>query len=114
MIKATSLFSNVGIAETYLEKCGIKVVVANEIIKERAKFYQQLYPSTNMITGDITNEEIFKTIVDESLKEKVDFVIATPPCQGMSVAGKMDENDPRNSLIIKVVEFLKKQALQML
>jgi DNA (cytosine-5)-methyltransferase 1 len=34
--------------------------------------------------------------------------MATPPCQGMSIAGKMDENDPRNSLIINTIEFIKK------
>ena len=33
--------------------------------------------------------------------------MATPPCQGMSVAGKMDENDPRNKLIIKAIDFIK-------
>ena len=108
MIKAASLFSNVGIAETYLERHGIEVVVANELLKERANFYKHLYPSTNMITGDITNPEIFDAVVHDALDKKIDFVIATPPCQGMSVAGKMDENDPRNSLIIKVVEFIKK------
>ena len=107
MIKAASLFSNVGIAETYLKKYGIEVVVANELLKDRAKFYKHLYPETNMITGDITNPEIFSAVVSASLKEKIDFVIATPPCQGMSVAGKMNESDPRNSLIIKAVEFIK-------
>ena len=51
--------------------------------------------------------EIFNEIVKKSLDNKIDFLLATPPCQGMSVAGKMDENDPRNSLIIKAVEFIK-------
>jgi len=108
MIKAASLFSNVGVAEAYLQKHGIEIVVANELLKDRADFYRHLYPSTNMITGDITNQEIFEKIVKVSLEEDIDFVIATPPCQGMSVAGKMDENDPRNSLIIKAVEFIKR------
>jgi len=107
MIKAASLFCNVGIAETYLERNNIKVVVANELIKDRANFYKHLYPSTSVVTGDITNLDIFNQVVNIALKEKVDFVIATPPCQGMSVAGKMSEDDPRNSLIIKAVEFIK-------
>lgn len=108
MVKGTSLFSNVGIAEAYLKKSGIDIVVANELIKERANFYKHLYPSTNMIVGDITTPEVFESVVQSSLKENINFVIATPPCQGMSVAGKMDENDPRNSLIIKVIEFIKR------
>ena len=103
MIKGTSLFSNIGIAETYLERNGIDIVVANELIPERARFYKFLYPKTDVITGDITKDEIFNEVIKKSLDNKIEFLLATPPCQGMSVAGKMDENDPRNSLIIKVV-----------
>lgn len=41
-----------------------------------------------MICGDITNKEIFK-LVNTSIKEnKCEFLIATPPCQGMSSLGK--------------------------
>ena len=45
-MKALSLFSNVGIAETYLEEVGVDVVVANELLEQRARFYKHLYPST--------------------------------------------------------------------
>ena len=47
------------------------------------------------------------TVVDNSAKEnKCNLIIATPPCQGMSVAGKMDQNDPRNKLIIFVIQSI--------
>ena len=39
MIKGLSLFANVGIAETYLHQVGIDIVVANELLPERARFY---------------------------------------------------------------------------
>jgi len=107
MIKGTSLFSNVGIAETYLERNNIDIVVANELLSERARFYKFLHPNTDVVTGDITEETIFNEVVKKSLENEIEFLLATPPCQGMSVAGKMDENDPRNSLIIKAVEFIK-------
>lgn len=107
-IAGTSLFSNIGIAETYLNKYGIDIVVANELLENRSKFYKFCHPETNVITGDITDDKIFNKVVEESIKNNVEFLLATPPCQGMSVAGKMDEHDPRNTLIIKVVEFIKK------
>lgn len=107
MIKGASLFSNVGIAETYLEKNGIDIIVANELLPERSRFYKFLHPNTDVITGDITKEDVFNEVVKKSIDNKIEFLLATPPCQGMSVAGKMDENDPRNSLIIKAVEFIK-------
>ena len=108
MIKGTSLFCNVGIAETYLKRNNIEIVVANELLSDRAKFYKFSYPETDIITGDITDDKIFNEIVEKSKAAKIEFLLATPPCQGMSVAGKMNEHDPRNLLIIKAIEFIKK------
>lgn len=105
-----SLFANVGMAETYLDEIGINVVVANELLEERAKFYRHLYPTTEMIQGDITDPDIYKKVIKKSKEKKVEFIIATPPCQGMSLAGKRDEFDVRNQLIyyaIKAIEDLK-------
>lgn len=106
-IKAISLFANVGVAETYLQDLGIDVVVANEIDEERAEFYRHLYPKTRMICGDITKIETQKEIINESKKYNIDLVMATPPCQGMSIAGKMDPLDERNHLIFYAVLIIK-------
>ena len=61
-----------------------------------------------MIIGDITDEEIRKQIIKEAIDKEIDFIIATPPCQGMSLAGKLDPLDPRNQLIYFAVEVIKK------
>ena len=103
-----SLFANVGIAETYLYKEGIDIVVANELLEERAAFYQHLYPECHMICGDITKDEIFNEIITEAKQKNVEFILATPPCQGMSIAGYMLPEDPRNYLITYAVEAIKK------
>ena len=105
-IKALSLFANVGIAEAYLEEIGIEVVVANEIDAKRVDFYKHVYPSVNVIQGDITLSETKKSIVEESTKNGIEMIIATPPCQGMSTAGKMDEWDVRNTLICHAIELI--------
>lgn len=107
MIKGTSLFSSIGIAETYLKNYNIEIAVANELLEDRSKFYKFCHPETNIITGDITKRKIFEEVVKKSKKAGIKFLLATPPCQGMSVAGKMNEHDPRNSLIIKAIEFIK-------
>ena len=106
-IKALSLFANVGIAETYLKDIGIDVVVANEIDPKRTAFYSHLYPDVTIIEGDITQGEIKKSIIDFSSKNNIDLIIATPPCQGMSTAGKMDKWDVRNTLICHAIEVVK-------
>lgn len=104
--KALSLFANVGIAETYLEEVGITTVLANELLPDRVAFYQHLYPSVEMISGDITDPHIYDCIIQKAKKKKVDFLLATPPCQGMSIAGKMNPQDPRNQLIHYAVKAI--------
>ncbi len=107
-IKGVSLFANVGIAETYMQTQGIEIVVANELMQKRVAFYKELYPSCDMVQGDITDDEIFNSILAKAQQHKCDFLIATPPCQGMSLAGKMREDDPRNSLIKYAVKMVQK------
>lgn len=102
-----SLFANVGIAETYLGEVGVDITVANELLKPRADFYQHLYPECQMICGDITEKTVFDKIIKEAKLSNVEFIMATPPCQGMSIAGQMDPEDPRNYLITYVVDAIK-------
>lgn len=107
-LNGLSLFANVGIAEAYMKEIGIDIKVANEIAEDRARFYQDVYPETHMICGDITDDDIRTSIVNESIEKKVDFIIATPPCQGMSEAGLRLEFDPRNQLISYAVDVIKR------
>lgn len=105
-----TLFSNIGIDEIFLKEVGINVVVANELEKDRADLYQRLHPDSKMIQGDITDKEIFTKIVNQAKAKKCELIIATPPCQGMSIANavRSKKNDPRNSLIKNVVQIIKK------
>lgn len=107
-MKALSLFANIGVAEAYLDKIGVEVVLANELIKRRADLYSEIYPNTDMICGDITEKNTYETIKRKSKDESVDVIIATPPCQGFSRACRnQDENDSRNLLIMPVISLVK-------
>ena len=107
-IRCLSLFANVGIAEAMFSEIGVNVLIANELIEERARFYREVYPKTNMICGDICDDAIRDIIVEEAVKKKINFIIATPPCQGMSVAGNRDDKDPRNQLIYYAIDVIKR------
>ena len=105
-IRGLSLFSNVGIAEAMFDEIGVEIVLANELIEKRARFYQAAYPTSEMITGDITDDYIRDKIVHRAKELNVNFIIATPPCQGMSVAGNREPNDPRNQLIYYAIDVI--------
>lgn len=42
MLKAASLFANVGIDEFYFKVEGVEVVLSNELLAERCKFYSHI------------------------------------------------------------------------
>ena len=86
-LKGVSLFASAGIGETYFKDIGIDIVVANELIERRANLYKAINPETEVVCGDITDKNIFNKIIN-LCPEKIDFLLASPPCQGMSVAGK--------------------------
>jgi len=113
-LKGISLFASAGIGETYFKDAGIDIVVANELLEKRANLYSSISPETKVVCGDITNEKIFNRIIS-FCPDKVDFMLAPPPCQGMSVAGKNRcqetmESDKRNYLITYVVKAIKLMA----
>ena len=107
-MKALSLFANIGVAEAYLDEIGVEVVLANELIKRRADLYSEIYPKTEMICGDITDNKTYAAIMNKAKEKKVEVIIATPPCQGFSRACRnQDENDSRNLLIMPVISLVK-------
>ena len=107
-LRGMSLFANVGVAEAYLESIGVQIEVANELLADRAKFYQDVYPNSHMVCGDITDEAVRTSLIEEAKAKNVNFVMATPPCQGMSRVGKMEEFDVRNQLIYYAVDVIKR------
>lgn len=105
-----SLFACAGIAEMNLKKL-VNIVVANELIPIRCRIHEFWHPNAEMVCGSITDEFVKQTIIDKSLEKGVDFVLATPPCQGVSLIGKNKRNaqfleDPRNYLIFHALDVV--------
>ncbi len=104
-----SLFSNVGFGEVLLKNFGINVVCANEMLSDRCELYKDLHPDTEVVCGDISDSNIQNSIFDYTEGIKIDLILATPPCQGMSVANATkNPNDPRNKLIVHAMDFFAK------
>lgn len=106
-MKGISLFSSAGIAEIYFKDCGIEMVCASELVEKRAELHKWLYPDCQMICGDIMKEDNFDKVKEIAIKENCEFLLATPPCQGMSSLGKKDySNDKRNYLVFYVMDMI--------
>ncbi len=113
VIKAISMFSSAGIGELFLDKLNINVVLANELLPKRAKFYSEMNRNTKVIVGDITDKKVFDEYIT-SIPDDIKVLIATPPCQGVSNIGKNKTekeilNDERNYLFLSVEKVIEKK-----
>lgn len=110
MFKGLSLFSSAGVAELNLNK-KVEFHLANELLKIRADVHRFWHPKCEVVTGDVSNEKIKSEIIQKSKEMGIDFILATPPCQGVSLIGKNKRNeqflkDQRNFLIFDALEIV--------
>ena len=120
-MKSISLFACGGIGDLGLRHAGFDVIVANELVAERAEVFKYNFPESHMIVGDIWEKQ--DEILNETKRllgsDKLDLVFATPPCQGMSKngrgkllnmsrAGLRPDVDPRNLLVMPTIAIFKK------
>lgn len=111
--KAISLFAGAGGMDVGIEKAGFQVIAASELDPHAANTYRHNNPSVKLVEGDINAPDNFSMITGYS---NIDLVVGGPPCQGFSVAGKMDKDDPRSQLVFSycsVVEKLHPKAFIM-
>lgn len=115
-----SLFSSAGVGCYGFKMEGYDCIATNELIERRLeiqKFNKKCKYDTGYICGDITDISVKKKLYSElefwkknEKLDNVDVVIATPPCQGMSVANqkKNDKDLIRNSLVVESIKVIKK------
>lgn len=88
---------------------GFSTVVASDFNKPALDTFKKNFPKTDIIYGDILNEDIKNTIQEISIKNKVNMIIGGPPCQGFSNKGKkLGLKDPRNFLFLEYLEMVKR------
>ncbi|WP_367575585.1 DNA cytosine methyltransferase [Acutalibacter caecimuris] len=97
---------------------GYRCIATNEIIERRMQVQRCNHKceyDSGYIVGDITSDVIKQRIYSEIRKwkhkgnDRVDVIIATPPCQGISVINhkKNDKEINRNSLVVESVEIIR-------
>ena len=112
-----TLYSSAGVGCHGFQMEGYHCIATNEIIERRMqvqRYNHKCEYDSGYIAGDITSEDIKQRIYDEihmwekKGNDRVDVIIATPPCQGISVINhkKNDKEINRNSLVVESVEII--------
>jgi len=99
--KAVSLFSGAGGMDVGFKKANIFPVLANDIDAVACESYHKNHPDHPILQGDIK-----QYLSDIKKHSGIDFVFGGPPCQGFSVAGKMNPSDSRNELLMLYAEIV--------
>ncbi|GAA7830105.1 hypothetical protein HpCOL21_00040 [Helicobacter pylori] len=114
-----SLFSGAGVGcYGFLEE-GFECIATNETLEKRLNIQRinnKCKFDEGYICGDIKELEIKERILKRIEfysknfgNDRIDLVVATPPCQGMSVANHKKKNDEikRDSLVVESIDLIK-------
>jgi DNA (cytosine-5)-methyltransferase 1 len=102
---AVSLFSGAGGLDLGFERAGFQIVFANEADHDAADTWRanRAQNASAMHEGRI--EDFLPEL--EKYRGKVSILFGGPPCQGFSVAGKMDPEDKRSDLVFTFLDAVK-------
>ena len=113
-----SLFSSAGVGCYGFKQEDFECIATNELLQKRLKiqkYNNKCKYDSGYICGDILKQETVDKIYqeiqfwknNENLKD-ITTIIATPPCQGMSVANhKKKDEQARNSLVIESLKLIR-------
>ena len=105
-MKVIDLFAGCGGLSLGFEMAGFEIPLAIEKDEWASETYKKNHPYTKVLTSDITQITDLDNLISKD-DLPIDGIIGGPPCQGFSLSGNRDKNDPRNSLFIEFVRFVK-------
>lgn len=111
---AIDLFSGCGGFSYGFQQAGFNVLIGVDNDEFALKTFERNHKKSKGLNLDLQLPEAIDKIVSEVGKNKVDVIIAGPPCQGFSLTGTRDINDKRNTLfysIFALAERVKPRAI---
>ena len=117
MKRFVSLYSGAGGLDLGFIAAGFVPIFANDINADAMKTYTAAMNAISNKIGKSLNHKIItgdiRQVTKLPEKNSAELVIGGPPCQGFSVAGKMDPNDPRSRHVFDFLAMVKRVQPQV-
>lgn len=106
--KVIDLFSGCGGFSFGFENAGFHVVLGVDNDETALKTFAANHKNSKTLALDLHKDEAIEAIIEKIGNNKIDVIIAGPPCQGFSLTGRRQEDDERNKLFYSVFKLAKR------
>lgn len=110
-----SLFSSGGIGDLGFKYEEFECIASAELLSKRLEIQRlnNIAKTEDLICGDLLQDHLYEKVLSRARnweakhKQPVTLIIATPPCQGMSVANHKKKDElKRNSLVVQSIKAI--------
>lgn len=105
---SVDLFSGAGGLTYGFKLAGINAAVSNDFFEASCVTLKANCPEIDVTCGDITDDSVKGRVIEAGIKSSADIICGGPPCQGFSLAGYRNADDPRNQMFRHFVEIVSK------
>ncbi len=106
-MNAIDLFAGCGGLSKGFMDAGFNIIVGVDNDQAALNTFKLNHPGSEILNADLSRRETFDEIKRITGKRSIDVIIAGPPCQGFSLTGPRNFDDPRNKLYLAVIEMVK-------
>ena len=106
-MNAIDLFAGCGGLSKGFMDAGYNIIVGVDNDQAALNTFARNHNGAKILNADLSKQETFDEIVQIAGDRSIDVIIAGPPCQGFSLTGPRNFDDPRNKLYLAVLEMVR-------
>lgn len=105
-MNAIDLFAGCGGLSKGFIDAGFDIIVGVDNDQAALNTFARNHNGAKSLNADLSKQETFDEIKKIAGDRNIDVIIAGPPCQGFSLTGPRNFDDPRNKLYLAVLEMV--------
>lgn len=106
-MNAIDLFAGCGGLSKGFMDAGFNIIVGVDNDQAALNTFKLNHMGAEALNADLSQQETFDEIKRIAGNRTIDVIIAGPPCQGFSLTGPRNFDDPRNKLYLAVIEMVR-------